>query len=127
MASKAGQVSQTELEIQCPINCINIDPFNLVFRYFFTKVGGGDSIIRKKRMRFYSYDTVLKKRIVFCLTASKTASKNEVRKTEGNLNQCKKTRVKNEGNAAVLSLKKTSKVCFKVSFFFKKCTSRVHF
>ena len=37
----------------------------------------------------------------FYLTASKTVSKNEGRKTEGNLNQCKKTRVKNEGNAAV--------------------------
>ena len=46
---------------------------------------------------------VLRKRIFFCLTASKTISKNEGRKIKGNLNQCKKTRVKNEGNAAVLS------------------------
>ena len=39
----------------------------------------------------------------FCLSASKTAFKNKGRKTEDNLNQCKYTRVKNEGNTAVLS------------------------
>ena len=49
----------------------------------------------------------------FCLTASKTASKNEGWKTKGNLNQNKKNDGKNT------TKKTTSSVCFKGSFFSK--------
>ena len=63
----------------------------------------------------------------FCLTASNTAPKNEGRKLRVICSFFKKQTLKTNPRGAFLEEKKTSRVCFKGFFFYKKHTFRVRF